>query len=162
MWEKHGVAHCASTFAQEGCPPQTVYAAPVFVPVTMSTDELPLEKLYGHPDFVDLISAQEFGLEQTEHGMLLLCIVVAAAPDALPELAGLIAPVGRLAPCCTCEEADGTLTVRMEEAEYRVASAGRTDSFSAALRPLPLYAALAALSTWCTGYACTVYREETK
>ena len=162
MWEKHGVAHCASTFTQNGCPPQAVYAAPVFVPVTMSTNELPLEKLYEHPDFVDLISAQEFGLEQTDHGMLLLCIVVAAAPDALPELRGLIAPACRLAPCCACVEANGTLTVRMGEAEYCVASDDRTDSFSAALRALPLYAALAALSTWCTGYACTVYREEAK
>lgn len=162
MWEKHGVAHCASTFVQAGCPPQAVYAAPVFVPVTMSTNDLPLEKLYEHPDFIDLISAQEFGLEQTDHGMLLLCIVVAAAPDALPELAGLIAPVSQLIPCCACSEAEDTLTVRMGEAEYSVPSADQTDFFLAALRSLPLYAALAALCTWCTGYACTLYREGAK
>lgn len=64
MQEKRGVAHCASTFASDGCPPAAVYAAPVFVPVTMDTDDLPLQELYDHPDFVDIISAREFGLER--------------------------------------------------------------------------------------------------
>ena len=36
MLEKDGVAHCASTFAENGCPPTAVYATPVFVPVTMN------------------------------------------------------------------------------------------------------------------------------
>ena len=79
MQEKRGVAHCASTFVSDGCPSAVIYAAPVFVPVTMDTDDLPLQELYEHPDFVDIISAREFGLEQTAHDRLLLCVVVSAA-----------------------------------------------------------------------------------
>ena len=44
MLEKPGDAHCASAFAANGCPPTTVYAAPVFVPVTTDTDSLPLQE----------------------------------------------------------------------------------------------------------------------
>lgn len=106
--EKPDAAHGARPFAANDCPPTTVYAAPVFVPVTMDTNSLPLQKLYDHPDFVDLISAREFGLEQTTHDRLPLCVALLAA---------------------------------MQE------------------RVLPLPAALAALTTWCTGYGCTLYEE---
>lgn len=60
MQEKRGVARCASTFVSDGCPPAVVYAAPVFVPVTMDTNDLPLRELYDHPDFVDIVSASSF------------------------------------------------------------------------------------------------------
>lgn len=78
MQEQNGVAYCASTFSKEGSPPRTVFAAPAYVPVTMSDDDLPLQRLYDHPDFIDLISAQEFGLEQTGHGNY--CYVLSLLP----------------------------------------------------------------------------------
>lgn len=79
MLEKPDAAHGASASAANGCPPTTVYAAPVFVPGTMDTNSLPLQKMYDHPDFVDLISAREFGLEQTTHDRLPLCVALLAA-----------------------------------------------------------------------------------
>ena len=111
MQEKNGVAYCASTFAANGCPPRTVCAAPVFVPVTMSTDDLPLREMYDHPDFIDLISAQEFGLEQTTHEKLLLCIVAAATPDALHALIEMIVPAQPLTPRAVCEGYSSTLHI---------------------------------------------------
>lgn len=158
MQEKQGVAHCASTFASDGCPPTTVYAAPVFVPVTMNTDDLPLQELYDHPDLVDIISAQEFGLEQTAHDRLLLCVVVSAAESSLRELEELIAPIGALTPCVACIEEDGMLTVRTEGRQFRVPAEENTGAFLATMQAqaLPLPAVLAALTTWCTGYGCTL------
>ena len=156
MQEKRGVAHCASTFASDGCPPAVVYAAPVFVPVTMDTDDLPLQELYDHPDFVDIISAREFGLEQTAHDRLLLCVVVSAAESSLRELAGMIAPVGALTPCAVCTEEGGTLTVRAEGGQCRVPAEENAGVFLTAMQALPLPAVLAALTTWCTGYGCTL------
>ena len=90
MQEKRGVARYASTFAVDGCPSAVVYAAPVFVPVTMDIDDLTLQELYDHPDFVDIISAREFGMEQTAHDRLLLCMVVSAAEESLRELTELV------------------------------------------------------------------------
>ena len=159
MQEKRGVAHCASTFASDGCPSAAVYAAPVFVPVTMDTDDLPLQELYDHPDFVDIISAREFGLEQTAHDRLLLCVVVSAAESSLRELAELIAPVGALTPCAACTEESGMLTVRAEERQLRVPAEENAGAFLTAMQTLPLPAVLAALTTWCTGYGCTLCRE---
>ena len=159
MQGKRGVAHCASTFAANGCPPTTVYAAPVFVPVTMNTDDLPLQALYDHPDFVDIISAREFGLEQTARDRLLLCVVVSAAESSLRELAAMIAPVGALAPCAACCEEGGALTVRTEGRQLRVPAEESAGAFLAAGQTLPLPTMLAALTTWCTGYGCTLYWE---
>lgn len=161
MLEKPGAAHCASAFAANGCPPMTVYAAPVFVPVTMDTDSMPLQELYDHPDFVDLISAREFGLEQTTHDRLLLCVAVSAAEGSLGELAGLIAPVGPLTPCAACSREDGVLTVLTEGGQFRVPAGESAGALLAAMqeRMLPLPAALAALTTRCTGYGCTLYEE---
>lgn len=159
MQEKRGVAHCASTFASEGCPSAVVYAAPIFVPVTMDTDDLPLQELYDHPDFVDIISAREFGLEQTAHDRLLLCVVVSAAKSSLRELAELIAPVGALTPCAACTEESGMLIVRADEGQFRVPAVENADAFLSAMQALPLSAVLAALTTWCTGYGCTLCKE---
>ena len=156
MQEKRGVAHCASTFAENGCPPAAVYAAPVFVPVTINTDDLPLQELYDHPDFVDIISAREFGLEQTGHDRLLLCVAVSAAEGTLRELAELIAPVGELVPCAACAEEGGVLTVQTEGRQFRVPAEESAGAFLIAMQGLPLPAVLAALTTWCTGYGCTL------
>ena len=158
MQEKHGVAHCASAFAANGCPPAVVYAAPVFVPVTMNTDDLPLQELYDHPDFVDIISAREFGLEQTAHDRLLLCVVVSAAESSLRELTELIAPIGTLTPCAVCSEDGGTLTIQAEGRQFRVSAEENAGAFLAAMQAqaLSLPAVLAALTTWCTGYGCTL------
>ena len=156
MQEKRGVAHCASTFASDGCPSAAVYAAPVFVPVTMDPDDLPLRELYDHPDFVDIISAREFGLEQTAHDRLLLCVVVSAAESSLRELAELIAPIGALIPCAACTEEDGMLTVRAEERQFRVPAEENAGAFLTAMQALPLPVVLAALTTWCTGYGCSL------
>lgn len=158
MQEKRGVAHCASTFVSDGCPSAVIYAAPVFVPVTMDTDDLPLQELYDHPDFVDIISAREFGLEQTAHDRLLLCVVVSAAESSLRELAELIAPIEALTPCAACTEEGGMLTVRVEGRQFRVAAEENAGAFLAAMQAqaLPLPTVLAALTTWCTGYGCTL------
>lgn len=161
MQERNGVAYCASTFSKEGCPPRTVFAAPVFVPATMSADDLPLQELYDHPDFVDLISAQEFGLEQTGHGKLLLCVVVAAAPDALQELLGMIVSDVTLLPCAQCRECGDSLRLSMRDAQFSVPMYEQAGAFLSSMREaaLPLETMLAALTTWCTGYACQLFRE---
>lgn len=161
MQERNGVACCASTFSKDGCPPRTVFAAPVFVPATMSADDLPLQELYDHPDFIDLISAQEFGLEQTEHGKLLLCVVVAAAPGALRELLGMIVSDVTLLPCAQCQECDDSLRPSMGDIQFTVPMYEQADTFLSAMleAALPLEAMLAALTTWCTGYACRLFRE---
>lgn len=161
MQERNGVAYCASTFSKEGCLPHTVFAAPVFVPATMSADDLPLQELYDHPDFIDLISAQEFGLEQTGHGKLLLCVVVAAAPGALRELLGMIVSDVTLSPCAQCQECDDSLYLSMGDAQFLVPMYEQAGTFLSAMREaaLPLETMLAALTTWCTGYACQLFRE---
>ena len=161
MQEKNGVAYCASDFAVNGCPPRTVCAAPVFVPVTMDTDSLPLQELYDHSDFVDLISAREFGLEQTTHDRLLLCVAVSAAEGSLGELAGLIAPVGPLTPRALCREQDGVLRVEADHTPYALPAAEQAGALLAAMQQqaVPLHGVLAALTTWCTGYGCTLYEE---
>ena len=122
----------------------------------MDTDDLPLQELYDHPDFVDIISAREFGLEQTAHDRLLLCVVVSAAESSLRELAGLIAPVGTLTPCAACTEEGGTLSVRAEGRHSHMPAEENVGAFLSAMQALPLPAVLAALTTWCTGYGCTL------
>ena len=161
MQERNGVAYCASTFSKNGCPPRTVFAAPVFVPATMSADDLPLQELYDHPDFIDLISAQEFGLEQAGHGKLLLCIVVAAAPSALRELLEMIVSDVTLLPCAQCRKCDNSLHLSMGDAQFSVPMYEQAGTFLSAMleAALPLEAMLAALTTWCTGYACQLFRE---
>ena len=161
MQERNGVAYCASTFSKNGCPPRTVFAAPLFVPATMSADDLPLQELYDHPDFIDLISAQEFGLEQTGHGKLLLCIVAAAAPDALRELLGMIVSDVTLLPCVQCQERGDALHLSMGDAQFSVPIYEQAGPFLSFIleAALPLEAMLAALTTWCTGYACQLFRE---
>ena len=161
MPERNGVAFCASAFEASGCPPRTICAAPVFVPATMSTDDLPLERLYNHPDFIDLISAQEFGLEQTLHEALLLCILAAATPDALHELLEMIVPAAALTPAASCTETKTGLEIRTERAHFTVPAAEQAGRLLAAIQNacLPLPASLAALTTWCTGYGCTLYWE---
>lgn len=161
MQEKNGVAYCASAVAANGCPPRTVCAAPVFVPVTMSTDDLPLREMYDHPDFIDLISAQEFGLEQTVHKKLLLCIVAAATPDALHALIEMIVPAQPLTPRAVCEGYSSTLHICSDGARYDIPAEEQSGAFLAAMQDqqLPLPAVLAALTTWCTGYPATLFWE---
>lgn len=161
MQEKNGVAYCASTFAANGCPPRTVCAAPIFVPVTMSTDDLPLREMYDHPDFIDLISAQEFGLEQTAHEKLLLCIVAAATLDALHALTEMIVPAQPLIPRAVCEGYSSTLHICSDGARYDIPAEEQSGAFLAAMQDqqLPLPAVLAALTTWCTGYPATLFWE---
>lgn len=161
MQERNGVAYCASTFEKNGCPPRTVCAAPVFVPVSMTADELPLQQLYDHPDFIDLISAQEFGLEQTTHEKLLLCVVAAATPEALRELLSMVTATGMLTAVADCTETENSLNVRIKDAMFHVPAAEQAGAFMAAAyrEKLPLPGLLAALTTWCTGYGCTLYWE---
>ena len=118
MKERNGVAYCASTFEKNGCPPRMVCAAPVFVPVSMTADELPLQQLYDHPDLIDLISAQEFGLEQSTHEKLLLCVVAAATPEALRELLSMVTATGMLTAVADCTETEnrrsGAIFLKMQ------------------------------------------------
>ena len=161
MQERNGVAYCASTFEKDGCPPRTVFAAPVFVPVTINTDNLPLREMYDHPDFIDLISAQEFGLEQTAHEKLLLCIVAAATPDALHELIEMIVPTQPLTPCATCKGYNSILHICSNGAQYSIPAEEQAGVFLANIheQQLSLPAVLAALTTWCTGYPVTLFWE---
>ena len=161
MQEQNGVAYCASTFSKEGSPPRTVFAAQAYVPVTISDDDLSLQRLYDHPDFIDLISAQEFGLEQTGHGKLLLCVVVAAAPGALRELMGMITSDVTLLPCAQCRECDNSLRLSIGDAQFSVPMYEQAGTFLSAMleAALPLEAMLTALTTWCTGYGCQFFRE---
>lgn len=159
MKDKLGVAHCASTFEKNGCPLPTVYAVPVFVPVTISVDDLPLRELYNHPDFIDIISTQEFGIEYTSHEKLLLCVIAAAAPESLHEMAEMITPTGRLVPCASCSERNGTLNISAMNSRFSISVEESSEAFSAAVQGQQLPVVLAALTSWCTGYACTLYWE---
>lgn len=83
-------------------------------------------------------------------------MVVSAAESSLRELAELIAPIGVLTPCAACTEEDGMLTVRAENRQLRVPAEENAGAFLTAMQGLPLPAVLAALTTWCTGYGCTL------
>ena len=81
-----GIANCASDFADGVNSRRTVYAKPVFAQEALTPEQLPLEEIYNHPDFVDLICAQEFGLEYSAEAGVLVCIAVTATAEALDEI----------------------------------------------------------------------------
>lgn len=80
------------------------------------------------------------------------------------ELLEMIAPTARLAHCASCKEAKNGLIVRMEGSVFHVPAEEQASAFMAAAyrEKLPLPAMLAALTTWCTGYGCTLYWEAAK
>ena len=59
----NGIANCASDFANGVNSLRMVFAKPIFAKKALSPEQLPLEAIYSHPDYVDLISAQEFNIE---------------------------------------------------------------------------------------------------
>ena len=105
--------------------------------------------------------AQEFGLEQTAHEKLLLCIVAAATPDALHALTEMIVPAQPLIPRAVCEGYSSTLHICSDGARYDIPAEEQSGAFLAAMQDqqLPLPAVLAALTTWCTGYQATLFWE---
>lgn len=161
MAERNGVAFCASSYKKFGRPPRRICAAPVFAACSMSPDDLPLQEIYDHPDFVDLISAQEFDLEKTENDKLLLCIVAAQTPAAVKELCNLIMPTEAITPCAGCDLKEDHMELLTQETKAVLPIADDAGSIlrKAQQCGLSLYEILAALTSWATGFSCTMYRE---
>lgn len=159
MQEKTGIAFCANTYAQTGRPPRVICAAPVLVPDEPGADELPLRELYDHPDFIDLISTKDFGLEQTIQGKKLLGVLVATVPEGLEELLSMITVSEKLSNPVSCHETEGIFCIRIGDDQYNVSASHCEDTFltQEQQKELPSAAVLAALSAWCTGYAVTFY-----
>ena len=159
MQEKTGIAFCAHTYSETGRPPRVICAAPILVPKELNADELPLRGLYDHPDFVDLISAKDFGLEQTVENKRLLGILAATVPDGLKELTAMITDPIKLTDPISCHETNGIFCIRIGDRQYNVPVPDPNDAFltTGQQRELPFAAVLAALSAWCSGYAVTFY-----
>lgn len=164
MLARKGIAYCPDTFSERGCPPRIICAAPIFMPTAVVPGNLPLQDLYNHPDFVDLINAQEFGLEYTAYnGGTLLCIVAATTFEGLTELIDMIEKTaGIYTLLASCKKTDGNLCVQLEDGYYTVPAELEASNFlvSAQEKHFPLPALLAALTVWCTGYETILYWEK--
>lgn len=158
--EKNGIAYCASDFARGACKDRTVYAKPVFASGNTAQEQIPLADIYDHPDYIDIISAQEFELEGLFPRRFLLCILVAQTPEALDDMEQMILGCHfdkELAACAKQEE--HTLVCRDGGCEY---TAVLTDSISALLHDLAkqkasMAACLAAATEWCVGYPLQLF-----
>lgn len=155
--EKRGVAYCSSDFSSHREAVRTVFAKPVFTVANTAHEQLPLTDLYDHIDYIDLISAQEFGLEGIFPGRFLLCILVAQTVEALGEMEKLILGVSTPSIPSVSAESDGE----------RIAVGGRSVPLSEKaqdlLRELSDASAeevIAALTQWCVGYRVQLFLSE--
>lgn len=158
--EKRGIAYCASEFSPHEQRERQVYAGAVFSPGNTAQEQLPLTELYEHPDHIDLISAQEFGLEGLFPGRFLLCLPVSQTPEALDEMEALI--VGTHAEKVLCAEAwqEGSeLCLRDAAGTLRLALSDSAGELLGALARLGAgrEACLAAVCQWCVGYPLRLY-----
>lgn len=158
--EKNGIAYCASDFARDTCKDRTVYAKPVFTSANTVQEQIPLADIYDHPDYIDIISAQEFELEGLLQGRFLLCILVAQTPEALDDMEQMIlgCHFGKELAACAMQ-GEHTLACRDGGCEY---TAVLTNSVSALLHDLAeqnasAAACLAAVTEWCVGYPLQLF-----
>lgn len=148
----NGIANCASDFANGVNSLRMVFAKPIFAKKALSPEQLPLEAIYNHPDYVDLISAQEFNIEHLTGNGILICILVTATEAALDEIERMI--------CGSVCGKRVSAVSRLDEKEIHVQMGEKTftfqcdDSLSAdgacfAKEEIPAAAAVAALTQWC-------------
>lgn len=141
----------------------TVYAKPIFAAGNTYPEQLPLEALYSHRDYVDLISAQEFGLEALFPGQTLLCVAVAARAEALDEMEALILDfVTPCRPIAVAQAQDDHICVNISGHDFAFSNKDAASDLRNALlesnAPKPAW--LAVLVAWCTDYRVVLYGTE--
>lgn len=152
--EKRGVAYCSSDFSHHRQAVRTVFAKPVFVAANTAHEQLPLTDLYDHIDYIDLISAQEFGLEGLFPGRFLLCVLVAQTVDALGEMEKLILGASTPSiPSVLAESDGGKITV----GGRFVSSSEKAQDLLHELSDASAEEVIAALTQWCVGYRVQLY-----
>lgn len=158
--EKRGIAYCADEFDEHRDRERTVYACPVFAAGNTAQEALPLAELYDHPDFIDVISAAEFGLEQLFPDRTLLCILVSQDLSSLDEMERMIlGAASEKKFCVAAERRESTLTLTENGQSYTVAQTDRTSQLLSELVKTDASAAacLAAVAQWCVGYKLNFY-----
>lgn len=161
--ERNGIAYCADSFAKQPDSARIVCARPVFVTENTAQEQIPVAALYEHPDFVDIISAHEFGLDHLFADRFLLCVLVAQLPQALEEMETMIRGSAAVCkPCASAWAAEELLHLQRGDAELTVPL---TDSAAALLGALAEKHAspvdvLAAVTQWCVGYPVTLLLPE--
>ncbi len=139
----------------------TVYAKPIFALGNTALDQLPLEALYNHRDYVDLISAQEFGIEALFPTQTLLCLAIALRPDALDEMETIItghSSVGKS--IAVAQMQDDRITVSIHGCDVSVPNEEDAAHLHHALQNIPKAAWLAVMGAWCTGYRVVLWGTE--
>lgn len=136
----------------------TVYAKAIFA---VEDTQLPLEALYNHRDYIDLLSAQEFGMEALFPARTLQCVAIATRPDALDEMEDLITGRRTQSKVIASAQAKGEcISVSIKGCEYSVPNEEDAENFCRALQEVPNAARLAVLAAWCTGYRVVLYGTE--
>lgn len=152
--EKKGIAYCSSDFSKLRPSKRTVFAKAVFAHGNTAQEQLPLTRLYDHIDFIDVISAQEFGLDGIVEGKFLLCILVAQTVSALNEMEELILGVSHKVGVSTIADSEGgVLRVGGKTAPV-------SDEVAPSLQNASPAEVLAALTHWCVGYAVQFFMPE--
>lgn len=136
----------------------TVYAKPIFALGNTDLENLPLEALYDHEDYVDLISAQEFGLEALFPAKTLLCVAIAKRTDALDEMEAIVTGSATQALVIGSAQAqDDRICVSINGIDFSVPNEEDAVALYQALKAVPKAAWLAVLGAWCTGYRVVLY-----
>ena len=141
----------------------TVYAKPIFATDNTYPEQLPLEALYDHEDYVDLISAHEFGIESLFSSKTLLCLVIAKRTEALDEMENLI--LRQTTPCnviATAQLQENRIVVSIGAQNLSLPNAESASDLHRALLEsvAPKVAWLAALGVWCTSYRIVLCADE--
>lgn len=158
--EKQGIAYCASDFHKVAHEARLVHVKAVFARGDTAAEQLPLTELYDHPDYIDLISAQEFGLEHIFPGCTLLCLPVAQIPKALDDMEQMIcATVTENCFAATARQEAGRLLLQAGEWSVDLPSPENAAGLRRVLTEAkaPAAACLAAVAEWCVGYPLHLY-----
>ena len=132
---------------------RTVYAKAIFAVGNTDLEQLPLEAIYNHEDYVDLISAQEFGIEALLPQRTLLCVAIALRKDALDDMERLITGASSKSKAIASAQVhDDQICAQIHSQEFLVPNDDSPTALCAALQTVPSAAWLAALGAWCTGY----------
>lgn len=155
--EKRGVAYCSSDYSNHREAVRTVFAKPVFTVKNTAHEQLPLTDLYDHIDYIDLISAQEFGLEGLFPDRFLLCVLVAQTVGALEEMEKMILGSSTPSIPSVLATSDGeTITVGGRS----VSSSEKAQDLLHELSAASAEEVIAALTQWCVGYTVQFFMPE--
>lgn len=155
--EKRGVAYCSSDFSNHRQAVRTVFAKPVFAAANTAHEQLPLTDMYEHIDYIDLINAQEFGMEGLFPGKFLLCVLVAQSVGALEEMEKMILGTSTPSIPSVLAASDGeTITVGGRS----VLLSEEAQSLLRELSDASAEEVVATLTQWCVGYAVQFFLPE--